>query len=121
MGLILLDKSAYVRGGPDLVDRGELRMCSITRMEILFSARSPTEFAQLQEDVDAYRDLRIDSATLAAAESGQAELAGMGGHRIPLPDVIIAACAQQHGADVLHVDRHFDRLAEVFAFRSLRA
>jgi hypothetical protein len=30
------------------------------------------------------------------------------------------ACAQQHGANILHVDRHFDALAEVFGFRSLR-
>jgi len=26
----------------------------------------------------------------------------------------------QHSADILHVDRHFDVLADVFGFRSLR-
>jgi predicted nucleic acid-binding protein len=31
-------------------------------------------------------------------------------HRIALPDLVIGA-AQQHGADVLHVDRRFDLLA----------
>lgn len=31
-----------------------------------------------------------------------------------------AACAQQHAADVLHVDRHFDLLGTVLTFRSLR-
>lgn len=120
MALILLDKSAWVRGGPELLDYGELCMCAITRMEILYSARSPDDFATLQEDLSAYRDLRIDHATLSAAESAQRELAVAGQHRVSLPDLIIGACAQRHGADVLHVDRHFDVLAETFGFASLR-
>jgi len=120
VALILLDKSALVRGGPGLVDYGELCMCAITRMEILYSARSAKDFAVLQHDLDAYRDLRIDHATVAAAEAAQRELAASGQHRVSLPDLIIGACAQQHGADVLHVDRHFDLLAKTFGFRSIR-
>ncbi len=120
MALILLDKSAWVRGGADLLDHGELCMCAITRMEILYSARSAGDFATLQEDLGAYRDLRIDHATIAAAEAAQRELAATGEHRIALPDLVIGACAQQHGADVLHVDRHFDLLAQTFGFRSVR-
>ena len=120
MELILLDKSAWVRGGADLLDYGELCLCSITRMEILFSARSRADFETLHEDLSAYRDLRIDAGTLAAAEAVQLELAGTGEHRVPLPDLMIGACAQQHGAAVLHVDRHFDLLGAAFGFRSIR-
>lgn len=120
MALILLDKSAWVRGGADLVDYGELCMCAITRMEILHSARSAEDFTTLQHDLDAYRDLRIDHATLSGAEAAQRELATSGQHRVALPDLIIGACAQQHGADILHVDRHFDLLAETFGLRSIR-
>ena len=120
MALILLDKSAWVRGGAGLVDYGELCMCAITRMEILYSARSAKDFAVLQHDLAAYRDLRIDHATVAAAEAAQRELAASGQHRVSLPDLIIGACAQQHGADVLHVDRHFHLLAKTFGFRSIR-
>jgi predicted nucleic acid-binding protein len=120
VALILLDKSAWVRGGADLVDYGELCMCAITRMEILYSARSADDFATLQEDLDAHRDLRIDHATMSAAAAAQRELAATGQHRIALPDLVIGACAQQHGADVLHVDRHFDLLAQTFGFRSIR-
>jgi predicted nucleic acid-binding protein len=120
VALILLDKSAWVRGGASLLEYGELCMCAITRMEILYSARSSVDFATLQEDLDAYRDLRIDHATMATAEAAQRELAGGGRHRIALPDLVIGACAQQHAADVLHVDRHFDLLAEVFGFQSIR-
>ena len=95
-------------------------MCAITRMEILDSARSAADFEVLQEDLEAYRDLRVDHATMAAAEAAQRELAGAGEHRVPLPDLVIGACAQQHGADVLHVDRHFDLLATRFGFLGLR-
>lgn len=120
MELMLLDKSAWVQGGPGLLDYGELCMCAITRMEILYSARSAADFATLQEDLTAYRDLRLDHATIAAAESAQRALAARGTHRLPLPDIIIGACAQQHAASVLHVDRHFDVLAELLGFRSVR-
>jgi predicted nucleic acid-binding protein len=120
VALILLDKSAWVRGGADLLDYGELCMCAITRMEILYSARSAHDFATLQEDLAAHRDLRIDHSTMAAAEAAQRELAATGQHRIALPDLVIGACAQQHGADVLHVDRHFDLLAQTFGFRTIR-
>ncbi len=120
MALILLDKSAWVRGGAALLEHGELCMCAVTRMEILYSARSRADFATLQHDLEAYRDLRIDHATVVAAESAQRDLAQRSQHRVSLPDLLIGACAQQHAADVLHVDRHFDRLAEVFGFRSIR-
>lgn len=120
MALILLDKSAWVRGGTELLEYGELCLCAITRLEILYSARSAGSFAILQEDLGAYRDLRIDHATVRAAEATQRELATSGRHRVSLPDLLIAACAQQHGAAVLHLDRHFDLLSEATGIRSIR-
>ncbi|MEA2300687.1 MAG: hypothetical protein QOD61_1455 [Solirubrobacteraceae bacterium] len=46
MPLILLDKSAWVRGGPELVNYGELWLCAITRMEILYGARPSPKQAE---------------------------------------------------------------------------
>ena len=121
MGLVLIDKSAWVRADPDQIERhGEPCLCSITRLEILFSAPSTANYGEQRAALALFRDLRIDAQTMAAAESAQHELAARGQHRTSLPDLIIGACAQQHGADVLHVDRHFDVLAEVFGFGSLR-
>lgn len=120
MALILLDKSAWVRSGENLLEYGELCMCAITRMEILHSARSAEDFATLQDDLSAFRDRRIDHATLTSAESAQRDLAKRGEHRISLPDLLVGACAQQHAAAVLHVDRHVDVLADIFAFHSIR-
>jgi len=119
VALILVDKSAWVRAGPDLVEWGDLCLCAVTRLEILYSARSVDDFQQLEEDLSAFRDLRIDNATMQTAESAQGELAAAGRHRISIPDLLIGACAQQHGADVLHVDRHFDTLGKLMGFRSL--
>lgn len=121
MGLILIDKSAWMRADPDEMERhGEPCLCAITRLEILFSATSAANYGDQHAALSLFRDLRIDAQTVAAAESAQQELAAQGQHRVSLPDLIIGACAQQHGADVLHVDRHFDVLAQVYGFRSIR-
>jgi predicted nucleic acid-binding protein len=44
----------------------------------------------------------------------------LGRHRVPIPDLLIAGCAQQHQAAILHLDRHYDTLAEVLAFEAVR-
>lgn len=121
MSLVLIDKSAYVRGsrvaGPD----DEPCLCAVTRFEILYSATSAADYARLASELAQFRDLRVDTETFATTLTAQRELARLGSHRIPMPDVLIAACAQQHGADVLHVDRHYDKLTQVLNFRSRRA
>lgn len=121
MGLILIDKSAWVRADPEEIERhGEPCLCAITRLEILYSTASPADYAAQQEALALFRDLRIDAQTITYAESAQRELAARSQHRVSLPDLVLGACAQQHGADILHVDRHFDVLATVLGFRSLR-
>lgn len=118
--LLLLDKSAYLRGAAAADLDGELCLCAITRMELLFSARTGADYAVLEEDLAAFRDLRMDAETFATATTAQRELGQAGRHRVPIPDLLIASCAQQHAADVVHVDRHFDALSSVLQFRALR-
>lgn len=118
---LLIDKSAWVRGvDPDDHD-GELCLCAITRLEILHSARSASDYEALDTRLDAFRELRADAETWRIARTAQRELARLGQHRVALPDLLVASCAQQHHADVLHVDRHFDVLARVLAFMAVRA
>ena len=115
--LVLVDKSAFVRG----VDaEGELCLCAVTRMELLYSARSGADYERIGVALGEFRELRMDAETFATAATAQRELADTGRHRVPIPDLLVAACAQQHGADVLHVDRHFDVLAGVLAFTPVR-
>lgn len=48
------------------------------------------------------------------AHEVQGILADHGTHRsVPLPDLIIAAVAERHGATVLHYDADFDTIAEI--------
>jgi hypothetical protein len=120
VALILLDKSALVR--TDDVDPalGEPCLCAITRFEMLYSARSPESFEQIEEQLDSFRELRVDAETIAVARTAQRELAAESQHRIPIPDLFIAACAHQHQAAVLHLDRHYETLARVLAFTPVR-
>lgn len=119
-GWLLLDKSAVVRG-PDLDPAlGEPCLCAITRFELLYSARSSRAFAQLEAELDALHELRTDAETIAIARMAQRELAARSQHRVPIPDLLIAACAHQHQAAILHLDRHYETLARVLTFTSLR-
>ena len=80
----------------------------------------PADYVAIEQDLAKFRDLRMDAETFAAAGSAQRDLARTGRHRVPVPDLLIAACAQQHAADVVHVDRHFDILSSVLHFNSIR-
>lgn len=118
---MLLDKSALVRA-EDLPDRslGELCLCAITRLEMLQSARSSADYLQIEQELDTFHDLRMNAETIQTAIAAHRELGQKGRHRLPIPDLLIAACAQQHQAAVLHVDRHYDTLAAVLAFEPIR-
>jgi predicted nucleic acid-binding protein len=117
--LLLIDKSAYVRGGAEAELDGEFCLCPVSRLELLFSARSPADYVALETDLAQFRELRMDGETFATANTAQRELANSGRHRVPVPDLLIAACAQQHAADIVHVDRHFDVLSSVLHFNSI--
>jgi predicted nucleic acid-binding protein len=119
--LLLIDKSAYVRGEMTPKPDDELCLCAVTRLELLCSARSAADYRLLEEDLSEFRDLRMDAETFAIALAAQRELAASGHHRVAMPDLLIASCAQQHAADVVHVDRHYDALARVLAFTAIRA
>jgi predicted nucleic acid-binding protein len=117
---LLLDKSALVRAPTLDPALGEPCLCAVTRFEVLYSARSPRAFEQLEEELDAFDELRMDAETIAIARSAQRELATKSRHRLPIPDLLIAACAHQHHAAVLHIDRHYDTLAGVLIFTPVR-
>jgi len=115
-----LDKSALARGAKVDPALGEPCLCAITRFEILYSARSPHAFEQLEDELDAFHELRTDAETIAIARTAQRALAATSQHRVPVADLLIAACAHQHQAAVLHVDRHYETLARVLSFTPLR-
>ena len=118
--LLLADKSALERATPAMLELGEICLCAVVRLEMLYSARSATDYERIENDLAAFRELRVDAETIATAVSAQRELSLRGRHRVPIPDLLIAACAHQHQAAVLHLDRHYDALAEVLSFEPVR-
>jgi predicted nucleic acid-binding protein len=120
----LIDKSALARLGvsPDAdqwasrIERGLVRVTTVTRLEIGFSARSgPDLRAGLrQPPLSAMPVEYLTPAIEDRAVEVQAVLADRGQHRAPsIPDLVIAAAAELSGLTVLHLDKGFDLIADV--------
>jgi len=119
--LYLADKSALARLGHDavaarlgplLVD-GLIATCPIIDLEVLYSARSLADYEEILEERRAMPSYPITIAVTERAIDVQHELARKGRHRLPLPDLLIAAVAELNDLAVLHYDADFDRIAAV--------
>jgi predicted nucleic acid-binding protein len=120
----LIDKSALVRLGasPDgaewasRIERGLVRITTVTRLEIGYSARSGADLRTglRQPPVSAMPVEYLTPAIEDRAVEVLTALADRGQHRAPsVPDLIIAAAAELAGLIVLHCDKDFDLIASV--------
>lgn len=122
----LIDKSALVRLQLDRIaevetwklriDRGLVRISTITRLELGYSARTGTEGREgfRRPPLSLMPVERISPAVEDRAEEVQMLLADRGQHRAPsIPDLLIAATAEKTGLTVLAVDKDFDLIAEI--------
>ena len=118
----MLDKSAAARSDePAVATRlaelaGDLFVCPVGELEQLFSARSAADYDALQRELEATLGVVEPPADIFARALGlQRELAHHHGrwHRTPIPDLLIAETALHHGMGVVHVDRDYERIAEV--------
>jgi len=120
----LIDKSALVRLGTSddaaawatRIERGLVRISTLTRLEVGFSARSAADLRgsirrpPLSEMPVEYLTPAIEDRAVAV----QLALAERGLHRAPsIPDLLIAATAELAGLTVLHVDKDFELIAEI--------
>jgi predicted nucleic acid-binding protein len=118
LALYLADTSAWNRSGRasnrwlKLVD--ELALCTPIRLELLVSARGPSDYLDLNDILLGFKNLPVDDRAERAALRTQAALAERGQHRGPTPvDLLIAAIAEVNGAVLLHYDRHFDAIGRI--------
>src|SRR5215831_2657163 len=120
----LIDKSALVRltASPDAaewagrVERGLVRIATVTRLEVCYSARSGPELrAGLRQPP--MSSMPVEYLTPAIEDRAVEILALLGDrgqHRAPsIPDLIIAATAELAELTVLHLDKDFDVIAAV--------
>ncbi len=126
---LLADTSAWVRNRRPKVREaweeaaGDRRIVTAPPVvfELLYAARDGEDFDRVAQCVDRLHVLRLTQCALSAARAAMRELAhaGPGAHRVPQPDLLIAAIAQEAGAAVLHYDHHYDRLSEILGFASI--
>jgi predicted nucleic acid-binding protein len=120
----LIDKSAQVRlaTSPDAdewaqrIQRGLMRITTVTRLEVGHSARSGRDLRAglRQPPLSAMPVEYLTPAIEDRAVEVLGLLADRGQHRAPsIPDLIIAATAELSGLTVLHLDKDFDVIAEV--------
>jgi predicted nucleic acid-binding protein len=118
----LVDKSALARMqhtsvqtrlGP-IIESGEAATCAIVDLEVLYSTRNAEEHARVRQRRDlAYDRIELDEAVFDRALDVQGRLAESGRHRVPIPDLIIAAAAESAELTVLHYDQDFEVIAEI--------
>jgi predicted nucleic acid-binding protein len=118
----LVDKSALARMPLEpvrrrlapLIETGEAATCAIIDLEVLFSARNGEEHEKIRRRrALAYPSVPFTEEILQRAIAVQGDLAKTGRHRVPIPDLLIAATAEAAGLTVLHYDGDFDVIASV--------
>jgi predicted nucleic acid-binding protein len=97
-----------------IIEAGEAATCAIIDLEVLFSVRNHTEHERNRSRRKlAYFHVPLTEAIFQRAIAVQGELAKLGQHRLPIPDLVVAAAGEAAGLAVLHYDADFDRIAAV--------
>jgi predicted nucleic acid-binding protein len=95
-----------------------LASCPVAALEILAVARDEDEFAAADAAFSAIPQVPVTASVCRAALAAARDLRGS--RRLPAADYLIAAAAAECGFGVLHADKHFDLLATVLEFESVR-
>lgn len=127
MSPFLVDKSAFEQqrhsAAADevltlLAVEGQLAICDVIALELLYSTRSAAEYELRRRHLHALSWLPMHPEVHRTARDLQQRLALRGQHRRPIPDLLIAATALVHEATVLHYDKDFDAIAEISSLRA---
>ena len=120
----LVDKSALVRLAisPDAeewagrIERGLVRISTLTRLEVGFSARTADDLRR-SFALPPLVSMPVEYLTPAVEDRAlqvRNALAERGHHRAPsIPDLLIAAAAELAELTVLHIDKYYELIADV--------
>jgi predicted nucleic acid-binding protein len=118
----ILDKSSAGRLADPAVQArvdelaGQFWLCPVGTLERLYSTRSAREYDALAVELhETFPTAAAPPDVFERALALQRDLAHHQGmwHRTPIADLLIAETALYHGLGVVHVDRDYDRIAEV--------
>lgn len=120
----LIDKSAYTRlpGSPDAqvwvdrIERGMVRLSTVTRLEIGYSFRTAAQ-ARSESVSPPLALMPVEYLTPAVEDRAvevQLLLADRGQHRAPsIPDLLVAATAEVAELTILALDKDFELIAQI--------
>ncbi len=122
--ILLVDTSAWhhsehrsvVESWADHLIADDLAVCPQVRLEILYSARSATDYDEIVSELDGLHQVATgDDAFERALEVQQrlAHHAGLHHRSVKIADLLIAASAELAGATMWHYDEDFDRIAAI--------
>lgn len=100
----------------DAAITARVALCDMVVMEYLRGARDADEYHAFEQSLCAYPWLRIEPADWERAMDVSRQLAAVsaGYHRgVPIPDLLIAAVAERHGATLAHDDADYERIAAI--------
>ncbi|CAN5285604.1 type II toxin-antitoxin system toxin ribonuclease C21 [soil metagenome] len=119
--LYLADKSALTRIAVEavrprlesLLVEGLVATCGVIDLEVGYSARDAKTHAAVRQERRALPRAPLNDEVFDRALEVQGLLAARGHHRLPIPDLLIAASAERAHLTVLHYDADFERISEV--------
>lgn len=94
-----------------LAEAGELARARITDLEVGFSARNAAEWANLSAALAIFELIETTDAHHRRALQVQRLLAQRSQRGRKVPDLLIAAAAEEQGLTVLHYDADFDQIS----------
>jgi len=98
------------------VEAGEIAACDMVALELLHSARTPSEFGALELGLAALPWAEMDTAVWQRARDVYRALGtgpGMPQRSVKHADLLIAAAAELAGMTLLHYDADYDTIAAV--------
>jgi len=127
--VLLADTSAWARAHHRRIRdewaaalrNGQIVTCPVVELELLYATRDGAHLDQWAADLAHLRTVPITRSVTNAARQALRDLAHVhdGYQRsVTIPDLLIAACAQDAAIGVLHYDGDFDTLSRVLAFES---
>ncbi len=95
---------------------GEIAICDMIRLELLYSTRNASEYDALNRDLQALPHLPIGKPEWDRALAVYHHLAHQAGlhHRaVKHPDLLIAAAAETTSTTILHYDHDYDHITTI--------
>jgi len=96
-----------------LAAAGRVGRAGISDLEVGYSARNQREWDELQRALDAFSLVQTEASHVNRARQVQRLLASRSQSGRKIPDLLVAAAAEDANLVVLHYDADFDRIAAV--------